>query len=475
MSFSSGYLEPGRVPASFKAMYAGRRTGVLRFRRDGTSCGVSFIGGHVSHVEAGRGQLRLAERMAARGLLSRDDRKRGTERALRDGRRVGETLVGLGLIDQEALRHAMVLHAKEIVAELLAWTEGNITFEPRDRVGGRYEQPLALSTAQLVVDASRVITDHDVFGASLDRDLPIAIAKQPLLRMQRLRWSPADRFVLDCVSGGRRSIAEVVRDVPLPATEAERIVSTLLWIGVLEPARAEIERPPFEREIPSKAEVLEFHAELGAKDHFRVLGLAKGATETEVAQAYARVASRFHPDAQHDVELEDLGEELEAIFERAEEAFEALTVRTRESAAAEPAILFETPTLELPALEVDAAEAHMQHAQSRIDAGAYFEGVALLRELLIRSLDPATRSKARRQLALAYLDSPNTVGRARAELERVVAESPRDVEALVLLARANVRLGDEQAARSSLQQALQLDPDHAGARSALAAIGAVEG
>ena len=332
VKLSSEYLAPGRVPAAFKAMYSGRRTGVLRFRRDGTSCGVSFIGGHVSQAEAGRGQLRLAERMAARGLLSRQDRKRGAERAIQDGRRVGETLVGLGVIDVATLRQAMALHAKEIVAELLAWTEGSIVFEPRDRTGDRYEQPLALSTAQLVVDASRVITDHDVFCAGLDHEMRTAVAREPLLRMQRLRWSPADRFVLECVSGGSRTVEEIIREVPLPRSEAERIVSTLLWVGVLEPAQGEPASPPFEREIPSMSEVLGSFEALSSKDDLAVLGLAEEATDSEIEASYQRVASRFHPDAQHGTELEQLGEMLEAIFLRAEAAYEALKARTHEAA-----------------------------------------------------------------------------------------------------------------------------------------------
>ena len=329
MKTSPGYLGPGRVPAIFKAMYSGRRTGVLRFRRDGTSCGVSFVGGHVVHAEAGRGQLRLAERMAARGLLSREDRKRGAEQAIRDGRRMGETLVGLGVIDMATLRQAMALHATEIVAELLAWTEGSIIFEPRDRTGGRYEQPLAVSTAQLVVDASRLITDQDVFRAGLDGEMRISVAREPLLRMQRLRWSPADRFVLEWISGGSPTIEEIIRDVPLPVSEAERIVSTLLWIGVLEAAQDEPASPPFEREISTRSQVLGVFEALSAKDDSAVLGLAEEATDSDIEEAYASVASRFHPDAQHDAELDDLGETLEAIFIRAEAAYEALKARTR--------------------------------------------------------------------------------------------------------------------------------------------------
>jgi len=346
MKPSSGYPEPGRVPAVFKAMYSGRRTGVLRFRRDGTSCGVSFVGGHVAHAEAGRGQLRLAERMAARGLLSREDRKRAAERAIRDGRRMGETLVGLGVIDMAALRQAMALHAKEIVAELLAWTEGSIIFEPRDRIGGRYEQPLAVSTAQLVVDASRLITDQDVFRAGLDCEMRIAVAREPLLRMQRLRWAPADRFVLESVSGGSPTIAEIIRDVPLPVSEAERIVSTLLWIGVLEAAQDEPASPPFEREIPSRSQVLGVFEALSSKDDFAVLGLSEEATDSEIEEGYARVASRFHPDAQHDADLADLGEMLEAIFCRAEAAYEALEARIHDAADSSGASQTPSPVVE---------------------------------------------------------------------------------------------------------------------------------
>ena len=384
MKLSSEYLEPGRVPAAFKALYSGRRTGVLRFRRDGTSCGVSFVGGHVSHAEAGRGQLRLAERMAARGLLSREDRKRGVERAIRDGRRVGETLVELGVIDTAALRQAMALHAKEIVAELLAWTEGSIVFEPRDRTGGRYEQPLAVSTAQLVVDASRVITDPDVFTAGLDREMGIAAAREPLLRLQRLRWSPADRFVLECVSGGSRTVEEIIRDVPLPRSEAERIVATFLWIGVLEPAQGEPASPPFEREAPSRSEVLAIFEALSSMDDFAVLGLAEEATDSEIEEGYARVASRFHPDAQHDTELADLGKMLEAIFVRAAAAYEALEAPTRD--ATDSSQVSQTPS---PIVETGTVSSRRRGPPKRTCAAPAGDPNQTQARAMVEGLEPA--------------------------------------------------------------------------------------
>ena len=324
MTPTSEYLGADRVAAAFRAIYAARRTGVLRLRRDGGACAIAFSGGHVTHAEAGRGQLRLAERMAARGLLTRDEYRRGVEQALAQGTRVGTALVSLGVVDEDGLRQALALHAKEIVSELLVWTEGTIKFEPRDASGGPYDQPLALSNAQLIAEASRAISDPDVFAAALERDARVGPARDPLLRLQLLRWPPAERLVVEAVGAGDRTVAEILAYAPLPSSQTERILATLHWAGVLELEATIAERPPFERELPRRDAVLEMFRGLRAVADRGLLGVEADATDAEIELGFLRVAGSFHPDGQHTRELSDLGEQLEAIFTRAASARDLL-------------------------------------------------------------------------------------------------------------------------------------------------------
>ncbi len=60
--------------------------------------------------------------------------------------------------------------------------------------------------------------------------------------------------------------------------------------------------------------------------------IPRTANETQVKEAYFRLAKRFHPDVHHDAALTDLRDKLEAVFIRLGQAYEVLrNPRTRAS------------------------------------------------------------------------------------------------------------------------------------------------
>jgi Protein kinase domain/DnaJ domain len=72
------------------------------------------------------------------------------------------------------------------------------------------------------------------------------------------------------------------------------------------------------------AEILEVLEHARARSHFEVLGLARTATDAEIREAGQRFTRRFHPDAPVAPDAAHLKREMEVVFIRVAEAYEAL-------------------------------------------------------------------------------------------------------------------------------------------------------
>src|SRR5438067_3614932 len=73
-----------------------------------------------------------------------------------------------------------------------------------------------------------------------------------------------------------------------------------------------------------RGEIEEAYAGLRGSNHFTVLGLGPAATSDEVRQAFTRLARRYHPDAQRDRTLHDLGPKLTELFVAISDAYAVL-------------------------------------------------------------------------------------------------------------------------------------------------------
>lgn len=361
----TGDLAEGAVPGLLREIYVGRRSGSLVLARGGERHSLRFRRGHITNAQTNVVEERLGEMLVRQGRLSQQDLDRATEVVTRDGRRLGEVLGEMGLIDEAGLEEAVARHVHETLARVFAWTEGTYEFseDPDDTGGG--ELTLRLSMGELLLEAVRAVRDPDVVRLALgDRDRLLAPSGDPLLRFQKLTLTPADGFVLSRVDGAT-SAREIVQMIPLPAEEVERSLFGLLSTGVIEftqarprraplppttapppapeepspaPPRPEPPRapspPPPEEAPPSspaddeaserRREILDAWESRKARTHFEVLGLERAVGEAEVKEAYFRLAKRFHPDAHHDASLADLRDKLEAVFMRLGEAYDVL-------------------------------------------------------------------------------------------------------------------------------------------------------
>jgi tetratricopeptide (TPR) repeat protein len=528
---ASGKLWEGVLPGVLRELYVGRRTGVLTFTRGDELRSVKLSGGHIVSGDTNVREDRMGEVLVRHGLLSAADLKRALGFALRDKKRLGVVLMELGLLDEAGREKALAMHVHAVLSRVFSWPDGSYEFEEGPVSYGSGEVTLRVSTGDLILEATRSVRDRDVVRYNLgDIDRVLGLSNDPLLRFQRIGLTPADGYVLSRVDG-TLSAREVMQLIPLPAEEVQRSLFGLLSTGVVEylehlpakpapppaaprarrkaPARAAAEAappgppepeaqeaatppvpavpPPQVRAVEPppaaspddarRGEILEAYRGLKTRTHFEVLGIARDATEAQVKEAYFRLAKRFHPDVHHDEAMHDLRDELEAVFIRLGEAYEALrNPRIRASyerqlggppVAAPPG----PPPEEDPRVLARAAEQAIRRAARSVADEKYWEAIQLLESSIPRVEGPL-KQFGRILLARAYAKNPNWVKPGEELLLTVIREDPQNVEAHFHLAAIYRAGGLRSRAQAMLRRVLELDGEHAEARLQLEELGA---
>jgi len=366
-----GTLSEGALPALLRAVYVGRKTGILKFTRGQDVRSVRFRQGHILSAESSVPQEHLGEVLVRNELLTAADLERAGARKRATGKRLGETLQEMGLIEREHLEDALALHVREVLLNVFSWNTGEYSLEEAPEAAFHGEPTLKLSTGEMILETVRLLQNPDVVRAALGNpDRVLDLSTDPLLRFQKVTLSPTDGYVLSRVDGVMKA-RQIVEMIPLPQEEVEKSLYGLLCTGIIEfapivpkaapdPRRASgappnaatpSPRPPSQPTAPQMAEakrkdeearakeiearrkeILEAFDGLKAKNHFEVLGIPRASTEAQVKEAYFQLAKRFHPDTHHDPAMDDLGPKLEAVFIRLGQAYEVLrNPRTRGS------------------------------------------------------------------------------------------------------------------------------------------------
>ena len=478
---------------------------------------------------------RLGEMLVRRGLLSAGDLERATAIVVRDKRRLGEVLDELGLLDASGLEDAVALHVHEMLAKVFSWPDGTYAFEPEPDTAPGGELTLKLSTGDLILEAVRAIRDPDVVRYGLgDIDRILALSNDPLLRFQRLTLSPEDGFVLSRVDGVA-SAWEIVQMIPLPAERTQMSLLGLLSTAVIQyeearrpraaapaataappsapprpappaaaasptptpsppPVAAPAPLPPAPPAAPApptpedekaaerRREIQEAWEGLKTRDHFEVLGLSRSVGETEVKEAYFRLAKRFHPDVHHRASLGDMREKLEAVFIRLGQAYEEL--RDPRKRADYEERLGRRPRFDAPAAgshaaapapeappdpeeEARLAEESIRKAAKLVELEKYWEAIQLL-EPALGVVKGKARLRGQLLLARSKVKNPKWVKEAEEVLLITTRESPQAVDAWALLASIYAERGLKARAISTWRRVLELKPDHEEAAQYLA-------
>jgi curved DNA-binding protein CbpA len=464
----NGVLSPGVLPGVLRQIYVARRSGLLHFAQGDARYSVRFVNGNIVHAQSNLPQARLGQIMVEQGLLSQAHLQQAQQAVARTGRRFGEVLVEMGVLNWERLGDALAVQVRELLLQVFVWAEGSYEFEPRTDAAG--QATLKLSTGEMILEAVRKVRGPAAVRHALgDLESTVILSTDPLLRFQRLTLSTVDGYVLSRVDG-IATAREIVAMIPLPAEEIERSLLGLLCTGLVEYLAA-TRGAAADAGAATRAEVLEAAAQIASRDHYEVLEIARDATQAAVMAAYYRQARRFHPDGHHAPGLTDLREALEAVFARVSEAYE--TLRRPDLRQAYDQMLARSvasATAGQPEAEARILEETLQRVEHLLSETSYADAIQAL-EAVVPLARGRLLAKARLLLARSYLKSPRGAHLAEAELAAVLKQDPASVEAHLMLGRLYRDRGLRDRAAASFRRALEIDPQHRAAFAELESLG----
>jgi tetratricopeptide (TPR) repeat protein len=475
-----GELAEGVLPGVLRTLYVERRTGLLHVTRGEERGSVCFIKGNIVYGDTTIKECHLGETLVRHGLLSQWDLERAGEMVGVTGRRLGQVLVDLGLLDAHGLEDALALHVREVLLTIFSWPDGAYEFEERTTAEFHgFDKPLPLSTGEVILDAVWSITDPDVVRYALgDLNRVLVPASDPILRFQRIALNATDGFLLSRVDG-TLTAAQILHMTPVSAEEAQRSLFGLLYTGMVE-YFPEAPRPAPAPRSALRQQILDAFARLPGQRNHEVLDVPGDASTKEIQAAFVRLAKLYHPDAHHEPELADLKDKLEVLFTRVAEAHRMLS----QSGAGEPREKPKAPKPPAPAapsppepavVEPVADPGNIDEALERgrqsLGAGRYWETLAGVDEVL-GSATGRSRRRARVLKAEALLKTDGGRRAAEEELKAALGEDAGNAEAHVLLGTIYKSGGAHALAAASFRRALDLQPRNAQALAELGSLGA---
>jgi DnaJ-domain-containing protein 1 len=349
----NGRLNDQPLPELVQEISDARLSGALRLARERTKGAVYFDGGQVAAALSNVRAFRLVEVLRRSGVADPTQLYTLIGEGASD-EHVGLVLLRAGVLDESALRKLHERQSKEVLSELLRWTDGEWSFDPRVRLAG-LQAGVHLEVASMLVESARALPPE--FAATRTReDETVAPAEGMQEKIESgMRLQPSEVFVLSRVYAPLR-LGEVVAVAGLPEQETRRSVYVLWLAGLLE-------RPDRRRTLPAEAvrqatEQQQLHAaaataqqqarqtgeqesapepepttegtteELFAMargaNHYEVLGVARSVTPEEVKRVYYTHARRLHPDRFRRDADEEQRQRIDAAFAKVTQAYETL-------------------------------------------------------------------------------------------------------------------------------------------------------
>jgi curved DNA-binding protein CbpA len=479
-----GTLAEGGLASLLGDLQRGRATGWLRLTamevRSGipsvTRCGLRLRGGRVVALEAAEGPLRgaapagadLSRRAAA--ILSR-------MLPCRDGMQSWEPepAAGTDAASDAPWLAALAMRAVHEVTDPSAvrWALGELgrRLVPASTVD---EQTTPLSPTQglllsrLGSGATGVELSEQAANSEMaERDLLALICAGVVAWASDTPPEPMARPASEKPKGASAPAAARRTHAPSTAKSAPAAVS-----------RPTPPAPPPAPQVPDMAalrrEIEDAHAALRGATHFAVLGLTPDASEADVRHAFARLARRYHPDAQRDAALADVRQKLVDLFVAVSNAYGVLKdagereryergLGLRDQGGRAPRPATSGARVSGPAGDTadEPIESRLLRAEEALGAAQPWEAIRLLEE----AVPAATGSLKVRACVL--------LGRAYAERERpreaekalqaALQADPRSVSACLALGRFYRDQGLLKRARGLFERALEIDASQADA------------
>jgi tetratricopeptide (TPR) repeat protein len=229
------------LPDIIQSLQNKRWTGTLEVVSGASRrCFIYFHNGLVLHRKMDRSQVILGRALYELGLIDEADYVMTLVDHERTGRRVGEVLIELGLVEREAITRALAFQAREDIFDVFQWKNLDVKFHPGEpplpSVFGLedLELKLNLSGMSILMEGARRADEWELVRTVIASEHDVlAPANGPILEQGLI-----DRRIALLIDG-YRSAYEIAQQSPLNTIEALKALAELVKQGhlkILEPA-----------------------------------------------------------------------------------------------------------------------------------------------------------------------------------------------------------------------------------------------
>ena len=365
----SGRLRTAKLPILLRYLQQKKKTGVLTLNRNDQERSIYLKHGDIIFATSKYEDDRLGEILLKAEKITLEQYEASVNFLKTSGKRQGTLLVEQGYITPNELFTAVLGQVKEIILSLFTWIDGEYQFTdgnlPTEEL-----ITLKMSTSNLILDGIKRISDW----TRLSREIPpwdsiLQVSIDPKNLFQDINLISREQMFLKSIDG-TKTVRDLFKNSPLAPMSTLQMLYFLLSVGIVEvmgqPASAnvsadlspqpdqekveeailqavlqekrvdvedshdEIFQKATEEHLASREKIRQAYEALAKQDHYQVLNLRREAPLDEVKRAYFKLAKEYHPDRHLQGGMEDLLEQLEALFGRITQAYDTLlTEKTR--------------------------------------------------------------------------------------------------------------------------------------------------
>jgi curved DNA-binding protein CbpA/CheY-like chemotaxis protein len=455
-----------------------KATGTLTLTRGQTVRRLVLQAGQIRFAQSNVKAETAGAAQVASGLI----KQAAFDRAVADAKQrkvpLHEALAAARVMPPEQLKAALRQQTQDAATASLSWADGTWRFEPQtvDRLAPVPDTRMGV--VSIVSEAARRFGKPAEARAWLQVREPSRVQRTVELERElfalRVAW-PGEG--VSAVAQAGRTVAEIlprVKDAELPLLQAlcESGLLQLSNSAVDEASPAPLARSPEEedrgkvfsaRESEARRQLFADRDHYKDASHYEMLGVQPGAGADEIKSAYFALAKKYHSDGYSGLELGSARRVAEELFRRVAEAHTVLTDARKRG---DYDVLLERKAKGLPT-DVGAilkAEGVFLRGEAQYRNGKFEEAEASFREAI--SLNHA-EAEFYGYLGAALFRGKGKAAEALEQVEKALKMDGRLPSALCFAGVIHEALGDPAKARKLLEQALELNPNHAEAQREL--------
>jgi len=195
-------IDRATLPGWLFRLAVGRKSGAILLRDGARRKKVFLVDGVPEFASSTDKRELLGEHLIASAGVLRVEIEMALSMLPRFGGRLGDALVGLGVVRPVELVRAIHQQTVTRYLELFRWKTGEVAFDP-GASSGEETFPLGVDPFDLVGRGVRQSYPPEELETWLESfgDAPLAPATSPLLRRDALRWTDAEARVLLALDG----------------------------------------------------------------------------------------------------------------------------------------------------------------------------------------------------------------------------------------------------------------------------------